>query len=941
MRKLFTLLAVLTLAAPLLFYGCSGDDGANGINGTNGTDGINGTDGTDGAPGAPGTARIADKHGEAALAAEELAAADKYMVDVAITGATADNAGLVTVDFTVRKSSDNTSVSTVPSVGAGIFKLAPAGGGLSYNKWVPYIWRSETVEDAAGNAFVMPAGTTVNQGYRESGATGGTLVNNGDGSYSYTFKKNLTAAARPDNVAIPYERNLTHRVIVTMGGHNGPTGEGDFDFVPDGSSVTATRNIVETATCKKCHGPEFAGHGGDRVTVEGCVACHSPDSKDAQSGESIEMAVMIHKLHAGNELDSVAGPDGQYYDNPWTVADETADNGEYILWGNQVRAVSWEGAAFPAVLANCVACHTQKVAGTLAQVDNWKAVPSRAACGSCHDLIEWVAGTNHGGGGATSDAGCAGCHPATGGPLSVTAAHNWTAKDERNIPEFDVELTTSAPANGKYYVNGESPVISIVLKDAVTKDIIVPNTVIEDSSSTPGGGAEGCTDPPDRNGTVCNVTRDGYFTSASIYVTGSRGQRIPVLTYPARAKVTSVGTGPWDLSGKFSLRVIVDSGMPMLMYNNKKEYEGYGADEQISGDIDFSRDPAEATADDNTYFNSFFVNKAAATPGEVANWLNDNPTFHERAIAYVDNTPNLGKLSIRSRGISMKSPGGEVVKNTAQPNIRVITSSVPADMFKAETFGAAGGAAQGRIRASASNFDPKANFDDPTAIRYYLDNVDNLAPGTYMINVEFADAGRGPGNDPEPPVFNYRTPSVAVHTFQVKQEAPEKPIAAGCTACHWSDAGVGFVLDYPRHNKIFNEQAVDQCGGCHDYASGTNSATFTAGTFGSGGHPISKRVHAVHNGSALNYPTITVAHEETAAFGRNWRITYPMNIRNCESCHPKDTTSGTWMTNPNRLACMGCHDSDAASTHMKQQTYDPTPLAPWSGDEKESCKTCH
>ena len=84
-----------------------------------------------------------------------------------------------------------------------------------------------------------------------------------------------------------------------------------------------------------------------------------------------------------------------------------------------------------------------------------------------------------------------------------------------------------------------------------------------------------------------------------------------------------------------------------------------------------------------------------------------------------------------------------------------------------------------------------------------------------------------------------------------------------------------------------------------------------------GGKPISKRVHAVHNGSALNYPTITVAHEETAAFGRNWKITYPMDVRNCESCHSGRRTSGTWQTNPNRLACMGCHDSDAATAHMK------------------------
>jgi len=35
MRKLLTLLAALALAAPLMLYGCSGDDGADGRNGTN------------------------------------------------------------------------------------------------------------------------------------------------------------------------------------------------------------------------------------------------------------------------------------------------------------------------------------------------------------------------------------------------------------------------------------------------------------------------------------------------------------------------------------------------------------------------------------------------------------------------------------------------------------------------------------------------------------------------------------------------------------------------------------------------------------------------------------------------------------------------------------------------------------------------------------------
>jgi predicted CXXCH cytochrome family protein len=180
-------------------------------------------------------------------------------------------------------------------------------------------------------------------------------------------------------------------------------------------------------------------------------------------------------------------------------------------------------------------------------------------------------------------------------------------------------------------------------------------------------------------------------------------------------------------------------------------------------------------------------------------------------------------------------------------------------------------------------------------------------------------------------------PSVAVATFQVKQAAVEKPIADGCTACHWSDAGKGFVLDLPRHNKVFDAQAVDQCGGCHVYKSGMDPAR-TVSDFGT--KPLSRRVHAVHDGANLTYPTLTVGHEETAHFGRNWRISYPMDVRNCESCH-SSATSGTWLTNPNRIACGGCHDTDAATAHMEANIVDPTPLAPYSGDEKESCKVCH
>ena len=101
-----------------------------------------------------------------------------------------------------------------------------------------------------------------------------------------------------------------------------------------------------------------------------------------------------------------------------------------------------------------------------------------------------------------------------------------------------------------------------------------------------------------------------------------------------------------------------------------------------------------------------------------------------------------------------------------------------------------------------------------------------------------------------------------------------------------------------------------------------------------------RRVHAVHYGSSLNYPNATVSHADSVV-GRNWTTTSPQDVRNCQTCHQTGPTSGAWPTTPNRLACGGCHDSDAASAHLRLQTSDPTPAAPWSGDEQESCNTCH
>jgi hypothetical protein len=927
-RIMITVLLALLLA----LAGCSsGSDGAAGAKGDTGSTGPTGTNpqaynvyqrtqvSTNGG--------VAEFHGTAVVTAEDetqgAPANPKYLANITITGTpTVTAGGVASFTFNVKNKA-GTGVAGLTSVTAGIFKLQPkdaigVADGRNYNAWVPYIYRP---------------GRTVNAGYRETGtvavvAGNGLLVDNGGGNYTYTFATNLLTAVRPFAVKgttlVGYNPALTYRVSLYIGGHAGPTGEADKDFVPDGVTALKTRNIVETATCKKCHGGEFAGHGGDRVTVGGCNACHSPDSKmvntaaDGGTTETIEMAVMIHKMHAGRELASAPGPDGIFFDDPaLPIPNYSKDNGKYTL--GSITA-TWRSAAFPAVLANCVACHTEATAGTLADLNNWKTVPSRAACGSCHDLINWTTGANHAGGLATNDGNCAICHPSTGTGFgkSVTTAHNFMANDIRNVPEFDVTVTTDKPM----YVKGDSPVVTIVLKkinaDGTIGAAIDHTTVVEQTTT-----AEGCT--PNADLSACTNAADGLFRAANMYVTGPRAKPIPVLTTAARAKITSATTGPWDLSaGGASLRVVVDSG------NFIVEFDHVGEDVLVPGDFTVTL-PAAGAA-----LNALFANPAAATAAEVVAWLNGskavitynarNFLFSDRAIAYVEG----GKVSIRTRALGSDNPSVQIPARVSSTS----ADALNALLFTDNAVKVAGAAAQVRKRASAANDDPKLVLTAAN-IKYTLDPVDDLVAGTYMINVEFGDRGN-------PGATTYKAPSVKVATFQVKQAAADKAVADNCTSCHWSTsvpgAGVGYVLDPARHNKVFNTQAVDQCAGCHNYKSGETVAARTW-TTGGGTKPISKRVHAVHRGSALNYPVLTVDHEDTT-IGREWQITYPMDIRNCESCHSA-ATSGTWKTNPNRLACMGCHDSDAATAHMNLQVSDPTPTAPWSGDEKETCVVCH
>jgi OmcA/MtrC family decaheme c-type cytochrome len=210
---------------------------------------------------------------------------------------------------------------------------------------------------------------------RSSSNNLGTLVNHGGGEYTYTFSTNVTADAR-------YAPSRTTRVAFQLSTPSADNGV--YTWRPTDGATTGidSREIVSTKTCNSCH-DDLEGHTNRRET-QFCVLCHTPDL----GGGAAYFPYMIHQIHAGK--------------------------GE---WG--------AGIEFPQAVSNCQTCHVVGDAAT-PQSDNWETVPNAAACGSCHDDVDFVTGANHAAGAAADDS-CIECHgpdaAIANGRLRVARAH--------------------------------------------------------------------------------------------------------------------------------------------------------------------------------------------------------------------------------------------------------------------------------------------------------------------------------------------------------------------------------------------------------------------------------------------------------------------------------------------------------------------------------------
>jgi OmcA/MtrC family decaheme c-type cytochrome len=277
--------------------------------------------------------------------------------------------------------------------------------------------------------------------------SGGTYQQVGDGEYTYTFHTKAPAGYDPSathSVGVYSSRDLTAFDLGTSYSNN------VFSFVPIGGAVTTTRDVIKTESCNKCHDP-LSAHGGARRNVELCVMCHTPQTTDPDTGNTVDFKVMIHKIHSGSSLPSVAA------------------GGTYQIIGFGQSVNDYSTVVFPAGTRNCTMCHDQSNGAAQATAF---LNPSQAACGSCHDNVNFATGENHIDLAQVDNTQCANCHTPQGElefDASILGAHT--------IPR----LSKQAPGNVFNLARvdnaapGKSPSVTFSIADKSGKAIAPAN----------------------------------------------------------------------------------------------------------------------------------------------------------------------------------------------------------------------------------------------------------------------------------------------------------------------------------------------------------------------------------------------------------------------------------------------------------------------------------
>jgi len=389
-------------------------------------------------------------------------------------------------------------------------KLVPVTGGPS--KWVTYLMTKPAATATSATTNVVTIDSKAMVGAFPQQDREGTLVDNGDGTYQYTFYRDVTKAAAykaaftnsadglsqvADMGDLTYAPSLTHRLGIIIAGNMPGTGSNTpdavtvtpavplvytfnagYDFVPNGGAVSTTRDIVVKDSCSDCHAGKGIGHAGTNVNgwqvgrnnPRLCVTCHTDQIKFTFDNLAV------------NNGDAPMNADGVTF-TVQTGTNAVVRPAQAILYGRAVgnypslihkmhmseglvkqgynfnndAAGLFNEKRFPQLPSDCTKCHDGSATKSDGSVntkqtkdgDNWKNLPSRLACGACHDGIDFATGagvtltdkqfdianlnppgTTQSGhvGGAQPDSMCSSCHT----PANIALYHRSTVPTLNN-----------------------------------------------------------------------------------------------------------------------------------------------------------------------------------------------------------------------------------------------------------------------------------------------------------------------------------------------------------------------------------------------------------------------------------------------------------------------------------------------------------------------------
>jgi OmcA/MtrC family decaheme c-type cytochrome len=297
---------------------------------------------------------------------------------------------------------------------------APAGSTARYLSYIDRIEDPDGTPDSGDEAL---------QANYDAARLNG-LTQAADGTFTYKFEMALP---------VDYERGATHQIggqfrrLSVIDGETYRENVAEA-FRPDGRTVTETREIVTTETCNSCH-TRLSMHGNIRREVQLCILCHNAGTTDAQSGNTVDMAEMIHKIHRGADLPSVEAGD------------------PYQIFGFRNSLHDYSTVHYPQEVENCTSCHVDAP-----QADIYLTSPTIEGCASCHDRT-WFNNidqtpegyTNHVGGMHADNRLCAQCHtPTAPGASPIYEAH-LLPSDSESAPGLALDIanvTTAAKGEG-------------------------------------------------------------------------------------------------------------------------------------------------------------------------------------------------------------------------------------------------------------------------------------------------------------------------------------------------------------------------------------------------------------------------------------------------------------------------------------------------------------